>query len=346
MLSRSAGVAPRPCRSPSSTYQSHAADRADRSSWRCAAAPDRARCAASSSNVVTASPVHVRSRDSSATAACGSATRDECSHRRCGPREQFARRRGDDAERAFRADEQIAQVVAGVVLAQRLEAIEHAAVGQHDFEAEHEVAHHAVAQDRGAAGVGRQIAAELAGAFRAEAHRKQPIDRRRCRLHLRQHAAGFGDHRVVERIDACGCAACAPATARSASRRRSASRHRSNWYCRRRARRRCRASLHSLHDGGDLLGAIRAAAPAASRRDTACDDRRGTVRHRSADRDSRAVRPSRAGDPAIRSVDAHRAAHLRQRPVRRLCGERIECCAIDDSGRRRLSASRRMQAKR
>ena len=144
---------------------------------------------------------------------------DECSERPRGPREQFARRGGDDAERAFRADEQIAQVVAGVVLAQRLEAIEHAAVGQHDFEAEHEVAHHAVAQDRGAAGVRRQVAAELAGAFRAEAHREQSIDRRRRRLDLGEHATGFGDHRVVRADRACGCAACVRATARSASRR-------------------------------------------------------------------------------------------------------------------------------
>ena len=77
-------------------------------------------------------------------------------------RKQFARRRGDDAERAFGADEQLLQVVAGVVLAQRLKPSSTRAVGQHDLEAEHQVAHHAVAQHCGAARVGREIAAELA----------------------------------------------------------------------------------------------------------------------------------------------------------------------------------------
>jgi hypothetical protein len=52
---------------------------------------------------------------------------------------------GDHAERTLGADEEGLDVVARVVLAQALEAREHAAVGEHDLEAEHQVAHHAVA---------------------------------------------------------------------------------------------------------------------------------------------------------------------------------------------------------
>ena len=88
------------------------------------------------------------------------------------PRKQLQHRRGNDAERAFAAEEQLLQVVAGVVLAQALEAVPHAAVGEHDFESEYQVARVAVAQHRGAAGVGRQIAADGAAAFGRERQRE------------------------------------------------------------------------------------------------------------------------------------------------------------------------------
>ncbi len=55
-------------------------------------------------------------------------------------RKQLEHRRRDDAERAFGADEQVAQVVAGVVLLELVEGPQHASVGQHHFEAEHEIA--------------------------------------------------------------------------------------------------------------------------------------------------------------------------------------------------------------
>ncbi len=65
-------------------------------------------------------------------------------------REEFQARRGNDAERAFGAHEQGFHIVAGVVLAQALQPLEHPAVREHHFEAQHQVAHHAVAQYRGA----------------------------------------------------------------------------------------------------------------------------------------------------------------------------------------------------
>ena len=70
-------------------------------------------------------------------------------------------RLGDHAERALGADEQLGQVVAGVVLAEPAQPVPDAAVGQHDLEAEHQLAGHAVAQHRGAAGVGGEVAADL-----------------------------------------------------------------------------------------------------------------------------------------------------------------------------------------
>ena len=68
------------------------------------------------------------------------------------------------------------QVVAGVVLLQRAEAVPDAAVGEHDLEAEHELARVAVGQHADAAGVGAEVAADLAGALRRQAEREQAVD--------------------------------------------------------------------------------------------------------------------------------------------------------------------------
>ncbi len=84
-------------------------------------------------------------------------------------REKPQDRRRDDAERAFPADEKLLHVVAGVVLAQAAQAVPDAAVGQYDLEPEDERARVAVAQDLHAARVRRDVAADLAGAFGAEA---------------------------------------------------------------------------------------------------------------------------------------------------------------------------------
>ena len=88
---------------------------------------------------------------------------------RARPRHQPQHRRGDDAERAFGADEQVFQVVAGIVLLQLVEVVHDAAVGQHHLDAEHMRARDAVRDRRRAAGIGREIAADGAGAFRRQA---------------------------------------------------------------------------------------------------------------------------------------------------------------------------------
>jgi hypothetical protein len=78
-------------------------------------------------------------------------------HLRRRQRVQLQRRGGDDAEGAFGADEQVLEVVAGVVLAQAAQAVPDLAAGQHDLEAQRQVARVAVAQHLRAAGIGGRL---------------------------------------------------------------------------------------------------------------------------------------------------------------------------------------------
>ena len=66
----------------------------------------------------------------------------------------------DDAKRALGADEKVAQVVAGVVLAQAAQPVPDFAVWQHDFESKAKLARVAVAQDLHTTGVGAEVAAD------------------------------------------------------------------------------------------------------------------------------------------------------------------------------------------
>ena len=154
-----------------------------------------------SSKAETASPRRVRTRPSSATAAAGDSTRDPrgLARRRLG--EQAQHRGRDDAQRAFGADEELLHVVAGVVLAQAPQPVPDAPVRQHHLEAQHQVAHGAVAQHLHAAGVGRDVAANLAGALGAEAQREQPVGAVGGVLDLLQDHAGFDGDGVVDRVD-------------------------------------------------------------------------------------------------------------------------------------------------
>ncbi len=125
--------------------------------------------------------------------------RDEGGRHGRGARKQPQRRGRHDAERALGADEQLLQVVARVVLAQGRQLVEHAPVGQHDLEAEHERTHHAVAQDRRAAGIGRDDAAERRAALGAERHRQQAVHGGGRGLQLGEHAARFRREGIVLR---------------------------------------------------------------------------------------------------------------------------------------------------
>ena len=77
----------------------------------------------------------------------------------------------------------------------------HAPVGEHDFEPEHEIARHAIGQRAGAAGIGREIAADGAASFRAERQRKQAVDVGGGLLRLDEHDAGLAGHGVRRGVD-------------------------------------------------------------------------------------------------------------------------------------------------
>ncbi len=107
----------------------------------------------------------------------------------------------DDSERAFRADEQALDVIAGIVLAQLAQRVDDPPVGEDRFDARDEVARVAIGDDRQAAGVGRDVAADGGGPLRRERQRKQTIGRQRGGLRLGERHACFADHHVGVRIN-------------------------------------------------------------------------------------------------------------------------------------------------
>ena len=118
-----------------------------------------------------------------------------------GQRMQAQRGRRDDAQRAFAAHVQVAQRIAGVVLAQPAQAVPDVALGRHHFQAQHQLARVAVAQHLGAARVGGQVAANGAAALGAQAEGEQPVRIARSLLHMGQHGAGFHGQGVVVGVD-------------------------------------------------------------------------------------------------------------------------------------------------
>ena len=83
-------------------------------------------------------------------------------------REELQHGRRDDAKRSFRADEQLLEVIPGIVLAQAAQAVPDPAIGKHDLDAKHEIAGIPEAQHGRAAGIGGQVAADRAASLRGE----------------------------------------------------------------------------------------------------------------------------------------------------------------------------------
>ncbi len=108
--------------------------------------------------------------------------------------------RGDHAQRALGADKKLLQVVAGVVLAQPAQPVPQAAVGQHRLQSQDLFARRAVAQHVQPARIGGEVAADLAGAFRRQAQREQPVRVGRGLLEVGEDAARFHGHGVVARV--------------------------------------------------------------------------------------------------------------------------------------------------
>ena len=84
-------------------------------------------------------------------------------------RHQPQRGRGDDAERAFGADQQLVEAVAAIVLLEARQAVVDRAVGQHRLDPRDQRAHRPEAQHLRAAGIGRDQPADGAAAARARA---------------------------------------------------------------------------------------------------------------------------------------------------------------------------------
>ena len=95
---------------------------------------------------------------------------------RHGQGKQLHRGRGNHAQRAFRANEQIPQIIAGVVLAQPAEHIQHPPAHQHNFKAKRQLTRGAIAHDIQPARIGAQIATDRAAALCRQIQRKiQPL---------------------------------------------------------------------------------------------------------------------------------------------------------------------------
>ena len=98
----------------------------------------------------------------------------------------------------------MAQVIAGVVLAQAREAVPDAPVGQHHLDPQTEVAGIAVAQHIDAARVGGKVSADPRRALGGDAEGEQPVHRRRRIVDVRQDRARLDHHHVflgVNRAD-------------------------------------------------------------------------------------------------------------------------------------------------
>ena len=107
----------------------------------------------------------------------------------------------DDAECAFCADEQMFHVVAGVVFPETTQAVPDFTVGEYNFEAEDERAGVPIAQHLGAAGVGGNVAADLAGAFSTEAEGEEAVVFSCDFLDALQDDAGLDGQGIVVGID-------------------------------------------------------------------------------------------------------------------------------------------------
>ena len=108
---------------------------------------------------------------------------------------------GDDAERAFRADEQIAQRVAGDVLHALVAEPRHCAVGQDDFQAHDVVARDAVLRAAQAAGVLGHVAADGGDVLRAGIRRVEQAMSRRGLVDALVRHARLREQREVARIE-------------------------------------------------------------------------------------------------------------------------------------------------
>ncbi len=153
-----------------------------------------------SSKAITSAPLSItRENSDSAASGDGTATKAVSTRLSAGTRRRAAAVMMPSVP--FPAEEQVAQRVAGIVLAHAPQVVQHAAIGQHDLQAQHQVPRIAPAQGADAAGIGGQHAADHRRALRAPREREQPVHPCGGLLHVLDDAAGLGDQGEVARID-------------------------------------------------------------------------------------------------------------------------------------------------
>ena len=155
---------------------------------------------------------------------------------------------GDDAERAFRADVEAREIVAGRRLARAAAGAHDAAVGRHDREAEHVLAHRAVAHGVGAGRARRRHAADRrvgARIDREEQARALELGVELLARHARLHAAvEIGRIDLEHLVHLRQVDAHAAVQRRHVALERRADAERDHRHARR---------VAQAHDGGDLL---------------------------------------------------------------------------------------------
>ena len=114
---------------------------------------------------------------------------------------QLQRGGGDHAQRALGPDQKVAQVVAGIVLAQAFQPVPDLAVRQHRFQPQHLIAGIAVAQRVHAARIGGQQAADPRRAFGGERKRKEPVGLGRGGVHIGKDRACLDNGGVFLGVD-------------------------------------------------------------------------------------------------------------------------------------------------
>ena len=189
--------------------------------------------------------------------------RDDCGFAFGRHWQKFETRSRYDAECALRTDQQIAKIVAGVVLFQPSQPVPDAPVGEHRLESKRQISRIAVGEHGRAPGVRREHAADHGAAFRSEAQREQAVG------FLRRHSALRVASRRLRR------SSCRPPRRyreRSAVGRATAQfrcplatefGRRQDRYCRLAGRCRCRARWPAP-ESATPLPSIRGAAPPAS----------------------------------------------------------------------------------
>ena len=115
-------------------------------------------------------------------------------------RHQFQDSGGDDAERTFGADEQLAEAVSGVIFPQAPEAVPDASIGQNDLQSQHLIARISVAKGIVSARIGGQNSANLRRPFRGHGQRQHAILGDGRFLRCLESDAGFDRHRQIHGV--------------------------------------------------------------------------------------------------------------------------------------------------